>query len=44
VIGPVTAEAATQLGLVVSVQTATSTIPALVNAIAAHLSGARAPA
>jgi uroporphyrinogen III methyltransferase/synthase len=40
-IGPVTTEAATQLGLIVSVQPATSTVPALVNAIAAHMSGAR---
>jgi len=37
-IGPVTTEAATQLGLTVSVQPAVSTIPALVDAIAAHMS------
>jgi uroporphyrinogen III methyltransferase/synthase len=37
VIGPVTADAATQLGLTVSVQPATSTIPGLVDAIVAHL-------
>jgi uroporphyrinogen III methyltransferase/synthase len=44
VIGPVTADAATQLGLSVSVQPAMSTIPALVDAIAAHVTGAhRAP-
>ena len=41
VIGPVTAEAATQLGLAVTVQPATSTIPALVDAIAAHVAGAQ---
>ena len=37
-IGPVTSEAATQLGLTVSVQPAVSTIAALVDAIAAHVS------
>jgi uroporphyrinogen III methyltransferase/synthase len=37
-IGPVTTEAATQLGLTVSVQPAMSTIPALVDAIATHMS------
>jgi uroporphyrinogen III methyltransferase/synthase len=43
VIGPVTAEAATQLGLAVTIQPATSTIPALVEAIAArHGSAVRA--
>ena len=35
-IGPVTAEAATQLGIAITVQPATYTIPALVDAIAAH--------
>ena len=35
-IGPVTAEAATQLGIRVGIQPATYTIPALVEAIAAH--------
>jgi uroporphyrinogen III methyltransferase/synthase len=40
-IGPVTAEAAAHLGLVVTVQPTTSTIPALVDAIAAHVSGAQ---
>jgi len=40
-IGPVTAEAATQLGLTVTVQPTISTIPALVDAIAAHVSGAQ---
>ncbi len=38
-IGPVTAEAATQLGIAVTVQPATYTIAALVDAIAAHFSG-----
>jgi uroporphyrinogen III methyltransferase / synthase len=38
-IGPVTAEAATQLGITVTVQPATYTIPALVDAIAAHVAG-----
>jgi uroporphyrinogen III methyltransferase/synthase len=37
-IGPVTTEAATQLGVTVSVQPAVSTIPALVDAIAVHMS------
>ena len=43
VIGPVTAQAAEQLGIRVSIQPATYTIPALVDAIAAHFSheGAR---
>jgi uroporphyrinogen III methyltransferase/synthase len=36
-IGPVTADAATQLGIHVTVQPAASTIPALVDAIAAHV-------
>jgi uroporphyrinogen III methyltransferase/synthase len=35
-IGPVTAEAANQLGIAVTVQPATYTVPALVDAIAAH--------
>jgi uroporphyrinogen III methyltransferase / synthase len=39
-IGPVTSEAAIQLGLTVTVQPTVSTIPALVDAIAAHLSAA----
>jgi len=38
-IGPVTAEAATQLGLTVTIQPGTSTIPALVDSIAAYVSG-----
>jgi uroporphyrinogen III methyltransferase/synthase len=44
VIGPVTAQAAEQLGIHVSIQPATYTIPALVDAIAAHFSheGAKA--
>jgi uroporphyrinogen III methyltransferase / synthase len=37
-IGPVTSEAATQLGLTITVQPTVSTIPALVDAIAAHVS------
>jgi uroporphyrinogen III methyltransferase/synthase len=37
-IGPVTADAATRLGLAVAVQPSTSSIAALVDAIAAHLS------
>jgi uroporphyrinogen III methyltransferase/synthase len=37
-IGPVTSEAATQLGLTVAVQPAVSTVSALVDAIAAHVS------
>lgn len=41
VIGPVTADAAIQLGIPVTVQPATYTIPALVDAIAAHFSAAR---
>ena len=40
-IGPVTAEAAAQLGIAVDVQPATYTIPALVEAIAAYFSAAR---
>ena len=40
-IGPVTADAAAQLGIAVTVQPATYTIPALVEAIAAHYSAAR---
>jgi uroporphyrinogen III methyltransferase/synthase len=36
-IGPVTSDAAAQLGLTVSIQPAVSTIPALVDAIAAHV-------
>jgi uroporphyrinogen III methyltransferase/synthase len=39
-IGPVTSDAAIQLGLTVSVQPAVSTIAALVDAIAAHVSAA----
>jgi uroporphyrinogen III methyltransferase / synthase len=42
-IGPVTAEAAAQLGIQVSVQPATYTIPGLVDAIAAHYRAARTP-
>ncbi|MGH8311350.1 MAG: uroporphyrinogen-III synthase, partial [Steroidobacteraceae bacterium] len=41
VIGPVTAQAAEQLGIPVSIQPASSTIPALVDAIAAHFAGDR---
>lgn len=40
-IGPVTAEAARQLGITVTVQPASYTIPGLVDAIAAHFSTAR---
>lgn len=40
-IGPVTAEAATQLGIRVTVQPATYTVPALVDTIAAHVSAHR---
>ena len=40
VIGPVTAEAATQLGITVTVQPATYTVAALVDAIAVHFAGA----
>jgi uroporphyrinogen III methyltransferase / synthase len=40
-IGPVTADAATQLGLEVTVVPAVSTIPALVDAIAAHANHSR---
>jgi len=39
-IGPVTSEAAIQLGLTVTIQPTVSTIAALVDAIAAHLSAA----
>jgi uroporphyrinogen-III synthase len=39
-IGPVTSEAATQLGVAVTIQPAVSTIAALVDAIAAHMSSA----
>jgi uroporphyrinogen III methyltransferase/synthase len=39
-IGPVTAEAAAQLGIKVTVQPSTYTVPALVDAIAAHYAGA----
>ena len=41
VIGPVTSEAAVQLGLTVTVQPATYTVPALVDAIAAHVQAAK---
>lgn len=41
-IGPVTAEAATQLGLTVTIQPGISTIPSLVDAIATHMT-ARQP-
>jgi uroporphyrinogen III methyltransferase/synthase len=37
-IGPVTTQAAEQLGIRVSIQPSTYTIPALVDAIAAHFS------
>ena len=40
-IGPVTADAATQVGLSVTVIPAVSTIPALVDAIAMHVSQGR---
>jgi len=40
-IGPVTADAAAQLGIAVTVQPATYTIPALVDAIAAHFEAVR---
>jgi uroporphyrinogen III methyltransferase / synthase len=39
-IGPVTSDAATQLGIAVNIQPAVSTIAALVDAIAAHMSAA----
>ena len=42
VIGPVTGEAAVQLGIPVTIRPATYTIPALVDAIAAHFAGANA--
>ena len=42
VIGPVTADAATQLGIPVTIQPATYTISALVDAIAAHFAVAKA--
>ena len=41
-IGPVTAEAATQVGIRVAIQPTTYTIPALVDAIAAHFAGENA--
>ena len=41
VIGPVTSDAAIQLGIPVTIQPATYTIPALVDAIAAHFSAAK---
>jgi len=41
-IGPSTSEAAAQLGITVSVQPAVSTIPALVDALAAHFAAAPA--
>jgi uroporphyrinogen III methyltransferase / synthase len=41
VIGPVTAQAAAQLGIVVSIQPTTSTVPALVEAIASHFVATR---
>lgn len=40
-IGPVTAEAAAQLGIAVTIQPATYTIPALVDAIVAHVAAGR---
>jgi uroporphyrinogen-III synthase len=40
-IGPVTADAATQLGLAVTVVPGVSTIPALVDAIAMHLTNGK---
>jgi uroporphyrinogen III methyltransferase/synthase len=40
-IGPVTAEAATRLGIETTIQPATYTVPALVDAIAAHFSAAK---
>jgi uroporphyrinogen III methyltransferase/synthase len=43
-IGPVTAEAATNLGIRVTVQPATYTVPALVDALAAHFTQAAAKA
>ena len=43
-IGPVTADATRQLGIPVTIQPATYTIPALVDAIAAYYATARAPA
>jgi uroporphyrinogen III methyltransferase/synthase len=43
VIGPVTGEAAAQLGIRVTVQPAVFTVPALVEAIAAHCTTSRAP-
>ena len=42
VIGPVTADAAAQLGIPVTIQPASYTIPALVDAIAAHFAAAKA--
>jgi len=41
VIGPVTAEAAIQLGIPVAVVPAVATVPALVDAIAAYVSRGR---
>jgi uroporphyrinogen III methyltransferase/synthase len=41
-IGPVTGDAARQMGLPVTVQAGTHTIPALVDAIVAHYAAARA--
>jgi uroporphyrinogen III methyltransferase/synthase len=41
VIGPTTAESARHLGIPVTIQPATYTIPALVDAIAAHYASAR---
>jgi uroporphyrinogen-III synthase len=40
VIGPVTADAAAQLGFTVTVQPATFTVPAMVEAIVAHFRAA----
>jgi uroporphyrinogen III methyltransferase/synthase len=40
-IGPVTADAATQLGIPVTIQPSTYTVPALVDAIAAHFSATK---
>ncbi len=42
VIGPVTADAAVQLGIPVTIQPASHTIPALVDAIAAHFAATKA--
>jgi uroporphyrinogen III methyltransferase / synthase len=43
-IGPVTAEAAARLGIKTSVQPSTYTVPALVDAIVAHVTAQRAAA